>query len=202
MEKPTVLHLKAVKQILGYLKGKTDLGLVYTQEGKPEVLTGYLDSDLAADVVGRRSIGGMAFYLKDSLISLCSHKQKIVALSSCESEFMAATTAAMQALWLTSLLAELTGREKRAVTLYVDNNSAIALMKNPVFHGCSKGIDTKYHFIMECVERGQILVHRVCTEVQTVDALTKPLPACTLATTRHLMGVHDLSFNLDYGGAC
>lgn len=88
-------------------------------------------------------------------------------------------------------------REERAVTLYVDNNFAIALMKNHVFHGRSKHIDTKYHFIMECVERGQILVSRVCTEVQRVDALTKPLPACTLATTRHLMGVHDLSFNLD-----
>lgn len=107
-----MLHLKAVKQILRYLKGTTDLGLVYTQEGKPEVLTRYLDSDLAADVVGRRSIGGMAFYLKDSLISSCSHKQKTVALSSCESEFMAATAAAMQALWL-SLLAELTGRKEQ-----------------------------------------------------------------------------------------
>lgn len=139
----------------------------------------------------------MAFYLNDSLITWCSHKQKTVALSSCGSEFMAATAAAMQALWLRSLLAELTGKEKRAVTLFVDNNSAIALMKNPVFHGRSKHIDTKYHFIRECVERGQIIVRRVCTEVQRADALTKPLPACMLATMRHLMGVRDLSFNLD-----
>jgi hypothetical protein len=51
------------------------------------------------------------------------------------------------------------------VTLYVDNNSAIALMKNPVFHGRSKHIDIKYHFIRECVERGQIAVRRVCTKV-------------------------------------
>jgi len=183
MEKPTVMHLKAVKQILRYLKGTIDLGLVYTQEGKPEVITGYSDSDLAADVVGRRSTGGMAFYLNDSLITWCSHKQKTVALSSCESEFMAATAAAMQALWLRSLLAELTGRKKEAVTLYVDNNSAIALMKNSVFHGRSKHIDTKYHFIRECVERGQIVVRRVCTNVQRAHALTKPLPACSLATS-------------------
>jgi hypothetical protein len=74
MEKPTVLHLKAVKQILRYLKGTTELGLVYTQEGKEEMLTGYSDSDHGGDVVGRRSTGGMAFYLNDSLISWCSQK--------------------------------------------------------------------------------------------------------------------------------
>jgi hypothetical protein len=55
MEKPTVLHLKAVKQILRYLKGTTELGLVYTQEGKEEMLTGYSDSDHGGDVVGRRA---------------------------------------------------------------------------------------------------------------------------------------------------
>ncbi|XP_066396344.1 secreted RxLR effector protein 161-like [Miscanthus floridulus] len=68
MEKPTVLHLKVVKQILRYLKGTTKLGLVYTQEGKQEMLTGYSDSDLGVDVTGR-STGGMAFYLNDSMIS-------------------------------------------------------------------------------------------------------------------------------------
>jgi hypothetical protein len=67
---------------------------------------------------------------------------------------MAATEAAKQALWLRNLLGELTGTQSKKVTLMVDNNSAIALMKNPVFHGRSKHIDIKYHFIRECVERG------------------------------------------------
>jgi len=114
-----------------------------------------------------------------------------------ESEFMAATAAAKQALWLRNLLAELTGNVQRVVTLYVDNNSAIALMKNPVFHGRSKHIDVRYHFIRECVEHGQVAVCKVCTDVQRADALTKALPACKLATMRHLMGVRDLSFNQD-----
>jgi hypothetical protein len=197
MEKPTVLHVKAVKQILRYLKGTTELGLVYTQERKMEAITGFSHSDHGADVVGRKSTGGMAFNLNDSLISWCSQKQKTVSLSSCESEFMAATAAARQALWLRNLLSEITGKEQQVVTLYVDNNSAIALMKNPVFHGRSKHIDIKYHFIRECVERGQIAVRRVCTDLQKADALTKPLSAIKLATMRHLMGVRDLSSHQD-----
>jgi len=125
MEKPTVMHLKAVKQIIRYVKGSVDHGLVYTKSGDPEVLNGYSDSDLAADLVGRRSTAGMAFYLNGCLITWCSQKQKTVALSSCEAEFMAATVAAMQALWLKSLLAELTSTPRKAVTLFVDNNLAV-----------------------------------------------------------------------------
>ena len=193
MEKPTMMHMNAIKQILKYLKGTVELGLVYTQGGSEELLMGYSDSDVGGDLVGRRSTAGMAFYLGESLITWCSQKQKTVALSSCEAEFMAATYAAMQALWLRSLMAEITAKEPKVVTLYVDNNSAIALMKNPVFHGRSKHIDIKYHFIRECVERGQVAVRRVCTEEQKADALTKPLPAGKLAVMRHLLGVRDLS---------
>jgi len=193
MEKPTMMHMNAIKQILRYLKGTVELGLVYTQGGSEELLMGYSDSDVGGDLVGRRSTAGMAFYLGESLITWCSQKQKTVALSSCEAEFMAATYAAMQALWLRSLMAEITAKEPKVVTLYVDNNSAIALMKNLVFYGRSKHIDSKYHFIRECVERGQVAVRRVCTVEQKADALTKPLPAGKLAVMRHLLGVRDLS---------
>jgi hypothetical protein len=77
---------------------------VYTQKKKEEVLVEYSDSDHAGDIVGRRSTGGMAFYLNESLITWNSHKEKTVALSSCKAEFMAATAAAMQGLWLRNLL--------------------------------------------------------------------------------------------------
>lgn len=82
--------------------------MVYTQGGSTELLVGYTDSDVGGDLVGRRSTGGMAFYISESLVTWCSHKEKIVALSSCEAEFMAATAAAKQALWLRTLLSELT----------------------------------------------------------------------------------------------
>jgi hypothetical protein len=110
---------------------------------------------------------------------------------------MVATEAAKQALWLRTLLSELVGAKPKEVVLYVDNNSAIALMKNHVFHGHSKHIDIRYHFIRECVERGQILVKRVCINEQRADAMMKSLPAVKLAVMIHLLGVRELGDHRD-----
>jgi hypothetical protein len=192
MKRPTVMHMQAIKQILRYLKGTTEMGLVYTQHGGEEVLVGYTDSDHSGDPVGRKSISGMAFYLNGNLITWCSQKMRTVVVSSCESEFMSATAGAMQAIWLRGLLSELTSTETKVVPLYVDN-SAIALMKNPVFHGKSKHIDTRFHFIRQCIEREQIVARRVGTTEQKVDSLTKALSAGSLMVMRHLLGVRDLS---------
>jgi hypothetical protein len=76
MEKPTVMHAKAVKQILRYLRGTVDFGLVYVQGESADKLVGYSDSDHGCDTVERRSTGGMAFYLNENLITWCSQKQK------------------------------------------------------------------------------------------------------------------------------
>ena len=197
MERPTILHQKAVKHILRYLKGTVHYGLVYPRRSSEMVITGYSDSDLAGDMDDRKSTGGMIFYLNDSLISWNSQKQKTVALSSCEAEFMAAIAAACQALWLRSLLAELTGEELKKIKLFVDNKSAIALMKNPDFHGCNKHIDTRFHFIRDCVEDGHIAVEFISSEEQRANALTKALPTARMATMRHLLGVRDLEPHQD-----
>jgi hypothetical protein len=89
-------------------------------------------------------------------------------------------------------MSEIIEEKASAVTLFVDNNSAKAWMKNPVFHGSCKHIDIKYHFIRQCVERGQIIVKRVSVDEQKADALTKTLPVGKLVVTRHLLGVRDL----------
>ena len=117
----------------------------------------------------------MAFYLNRNLISLQPQKQRIVALSSCEVEFMAAIAALCQALWIRHLLSEVTRSKLKPVTLYINNKSTIALMKNLVFHGRSKHIDTCFHFISECVEKRQIVVEFVCIREQCADILTKTL---------------------------
>ena len=93
---------------------------------------------------------------------------------------MEATTAACHALWLRSLLAEIIRAEPKPVKLFVDNKSAIALMKNPVFHGRSKYIDTRFHFIRECVKKRRIIVEYIRTEEQRADPLTKALSAAKL----------------------
>ncbi|GJX46767.1 hypothetical protein Tco_0271957 [Tanacetum coccineum] len=126
-------------------------------------------------------------------INWSTQKQATVALSSCESEFIAATAAATQALWLKRLLSKLTHSQKEKVTIQVDNKSAIALMKNPVFHGRSKHIDKKYHFIRECVEREDIQVEFVSGEYQKADILTKALPKIKFLTMRQFIGLKDLT---------
>ncbi|KAG6469627.1 hypothetical protein ZIOFF_070557 [Zingiber officinale] len=192
MERPTIMHHKVVKQILRYLKGTIYFGLVYIKGPQEIGIFGYSDSDLVGDIDGRKNTSGMTFYFNESLVSWNSQKQKTVTLLSCEAEFMAAATAACHALWLRSLASELTGVEPKLVTLFVDNKSAIALMKNPVLHDRSKHIDTMFHFIRECIERGQIVVEFVNTGEQQADALTKTLPGVKLAAMRQLLDVRDL----------
>ncbi|KAG6528125.1 hypothetical protein ZIOFF_010274 [Zingiber officinale] len=166
MERPAIMHHKVVKQILRYLKGTIHFGLVYMKGPQEIGIFGYSDSDLASDLDGRKSTSGMTFYFNESLVSWNSQKQKTVVLSSCEAEFMAATTAACHALWLSSLTSKFIGVEPKPVTLFVDNKSTIALMKNLVFHGRSKHIDTRFHFIRESIEKGQIVIEFINTGEQ------------------------------------
>lgn len=175
MERPTVLHMNAVKRILRYLKGTVSFGLVYTKGVGDYLLTGYSDSDLAGNIEDGRSIGGIAFYLNESLITRVSQKQRCVALSSCEAEFIAATAPTCQGVWLRSLLSQITNRKSNPVVIYIDNKSAIDLAKNPVFHGHSKHIDIRYHFIRECIERGVIVIKQISTGEQRADVLTKAM---------------------------
>ena len=193
MERPTVKHQQAVKQILRYVKGTVNHGLAYARNGTKKVITGYTDSDLAGDVVDRRSTGGMCFYLNGSLISWASQKQRVIALSSCEAEYMAATTAACQSIWLRGLLGEISGQQVGAVVLCIDNKSAIELMKNPVLHGRSKHIDVRFHFIRECIERGELVIKYVGTQEQRADILTKALGRVKFEEMKALIGVENLA---------
>ncbi|XP_076888364.1 secreted RxLR effector protein 161-like [Bidens hawaiensis] len=160
MQSPTQAHAQAVKYILRYLRGSLDFGITYSRGGN-NMLHGYSDSSHRVDMDDGRSTSGLIFYYGTSPISWVSQKQGTMALSSCEAEFMAAASAACQALWLRGLLLEMTGEKEEIVTLKVDNSLAIALMKNLVFHGRSKHVNTRYHFIRECIEREQIMVEHV-----------------------------------------
>ncbi|GKG16318.1 ribonuclease H-like domain, reverse transcriptase, RNA-dependent DNA polymerase, partial [Tanacetum coccineum] len=96
---------------------------------------GYSDSSYGVNTQEGKGTIGIIFYYRESPISWSTQKQATIALSSCESEFIAATAAATQALWLKRLLSRLTHSDEEKITILVDNKSAIALMKNPVFHG-------------------------------------------------------------------
>ncbi|XP_051120421.1 secreted RxLR effector protein 161-like [Andrographis paniculata] len=110
MASPKESHYKAVKQILRYIKGMMSYGLFYRKGGNGR-LHGYSDCSHGMDLDDRKGTTGMTFYFSGNLITWCSQKQRTVALSSCEAEFKAATSAACQALWLRNLLVDLTGWE-------------------------------------------------------------------------------------------
>ena len=96
----------------------------------------------------------MLVFLGSASISWLSLKQKVVALSTCNAEYVAAATAACQVVWLRRLLGELTGVEAHPPALMVDNQPTITLAKNPVLHDQSKHIDVKFHFLRDCVDGG------------------------------------------------
>ncbi|GJS99877.1 ribonuclease H-like domain, reverse transcriptase, RNA-dependent DNA polymerase [Tanacetum coccineum] len=191
MQEPKEQHMKAIKQVLRYVKGTKDYGITYKHNGG-NTIQGFSDSSYGVNTQEGKGTTGIIFYYGDSPISWSTQKQATVALSSCESEFIAATAAATQALWLKRLLSRLTHSKEEKITIMVDNKSAIALMKNPVFHGRSKHIDTKYHFIRECVKREDIQVEFISEEYQKADILTKALPKIKFLIMRQLIGLKDL----------
>nr|XP_020163059.2 uncharacterized mitochondrial protein AtMg00810-like [Aegilops tauschii subsp. strangulata] len=114
MEAPTTAHWAAVKQVLRYISGTTGYGCCYLKGKTPDpVLIGFSDSDHAGDLDDRKSTTGYVFFLNSGIITWTSQKQKVVALSSCEAEYIAAATAACQGVWLSRLLGELIGKPLR-----------------------------------------------------------------------------------------
>ena len=163
-----------MKHILRYLKGTIRYGCNYERgtELKPFLL-GFSDSDFAGDVEDRKSTTCVVCFLGNSLVTWASQKQKIVALSSCEVEYV--EPAACQCVWLSRLIGDLMGTKEAPVKLLMDNMSAITLSKNLVHHNRSKNIDTKFHFIRECIEEGKVEVDDVGTAGTLVDIFTKVL---------------------------
>jgi hypothetical protein len=190
MEAPGREHWAVVKRIVRYIAGTLDYGCKYMKgEGMGLNLLGYTDSDCSGDLVHRKSTSGIIFYLGTNLVTWASQKQKVVALSSCEAEYIAAALGACQGVWLSRLIADLVGGEAQKFRLLIDNQSAIELAKNPVFHERSKHIDTRFHYIRDCIERNMVDVEHVGTEDQVADILTKPLGRVKFVEFRLKLGV-------------
>ena len=146
--------MNAAKRVLRYIKGTSSLGLRYERGMKKHSIQGFSDSDFAGDSDDRKSTSVQVFFNGNSAITWNTLKQSAVALSSREAKYIAASAASCQGIWIIRFIEELLNIKVRPFKLFVDNVSAISLSKNPSQHERSKHIDTKFHFIRDCVENG------------------------------------------------
>lgn len=140
-------------------------------------MTGYSDSDGSADRDERKATSGYTFILGGGAITWCSKKEGSVSLSMMESEFVACSVAVQEAIWLRRFLQSLdiTGHLDKAVVIYCDNTAAIAYAKDPKYHGRTKHIDTRLHFIRDNIAKGQVVLKYISTHEMVADPLTKPI---------------------------
>ena len=183
------MHLKATKMVIRYVKGTCDFGIKFTRSKKFE-LVGFLDSDWGGSIDDMRSTPGYCFTFGSSFFfSWCSKKQEIVAQSTTELEFIVATTAVNQTIWLRNILNNLNMEQKESMKILIDNQVAIAISHNPVFHGKTKHFNIKLFFLREVQKDGDVILLYCKTEDQVMDVFTKPLQVNKFDFLRTKLGV-------------
>lgn len=170
----TTEHWNHVKRALRYLKSTSHYRLSFQKDNNLN-LTGFVDASWGSDLDDRRSYTGFVFKLANGPISWESRKQKSVALSPAEAEYMAASEATKDAIYSNRLLSGILRIRANPVKLFCDNQSAIKMANNPVFHNRTKHIDIRYHSIRDAVDEEKVQLFYIPTENMTADVLTKGL---------------------------
>ncbi|GJV60249.1 hypothetical protein Tco_1466349 [Tanacetum coccineum] len=168
---PKVSHLYAVKRIFRYLKGQPKLSLWYPNDSLFD-LVAYTDSDYAGASLDMKSTIGGCQFLGCRLISWQCKKQTVVANSTTEAKYVAASSCCGQVLWIQNQLLDY-GYNFMHTKIFIDNNSTICIIKNPVFHSKTKHIEIRHHFIRDCNEKKLIQMVKIHTDKNVADLLTK-----------------------------
>ncbi|GJY15046.1 retrovirus-related pol polyprotein from transposon TNT 1-94 [Tanacetum coccineum] len=188
MSNPGREHWEAVKWLLRYLKGTSKTTLCFSR--KEVVLEGFSDSDYGGCLDSGKSTTGYVFTVGGTAVSWMSRIQKCVAMSTTEAEYMAIAEAGKELVWLKNFLEEL-DRAQTECVLFCDNQSAIHLMKNPVFHGRTKHIKIRYHYIRELVSEGTLSLKKILGAKNPADMLTKVVTTEKLKLCAASTGLRD-----------
>jgi hypothetical protein len=181
---PSEANLKHSKYVLRYLLGTKSLKLKY--DGMSQAgLIGYSDSDWGENKDDRHSTSGHVFTLANGAISWVSKRQKTVALSVGESEYMELADAGRQTSWLRSFSTEIGFPPTESTPLCADNQAAIFLAINPAVERRTKHIDIRYHYIREQIESEVIDLYHIPGEDNPADLFTKPLPLVKIEKFRN-----------------
>ncbi|KAK2361432.1 putative mitochondrial protein [Trifolium repens] len=191
LHKPTMTHYKAACRVIRYLKHNPGRGLIFHRNSDTQLL-GYSDADWAGCLDTRRSTSGYCFFLGSSLISWKAKKQLTVSKSSSEAEYRALSTATCELMWLQYLLKDLQVECCKLPVLFCDNQSALHIASNPVFHERTKHLEIDCHLVREKVQRGLLRLLPVPTQEQLADFLTKALPAPKFQSLMSKLGLLDI----------
>ena len=187
---PGMEHWKALKHLCRYLQGTKDVKLCYQPDpSQQELFSTYSDADYGGDSDSRRSTSGLIVKIGSGAISWASKLQPVVTLSTTEAEYISATAAAQEILWLRNLFSEIGYEVEGASTLYLDNQSAIAVSRNPEHHGRMKHLDLRHYWLRDVVKAGIINVKYIPTASMPADIMTKTLPKATVEEMRRLLGL-------------
>ena len=182
-------HVSLLANVFCYVSGTLNLELTFSDNGSDKVI-GYSDADFAGAVDNRKLTGGFTFMLAGECISRQSKQQSVVALLTCESEYMAMSEAGKEAMWIRWFLEELGYRKRhRPVRLNGDNQGAIALGKNPYDNRRLKHIHTRYHWIREAIRRRILDIQWIPTTQMAADSFTKALPTQSFTRFRNMIGL-------------
>ncbi|SOV03874.1 uncharacterized protein UDID_19346 [Ustilago sp. UG-2017a] len=175
MREPSQEHYQAAQRVLRYLESTKEVGLVYRASESQEPLVAHSDANWASDAtIQRRSTSGSVALVYGNPVAWKSATQKCVSLSAVEAEFIAATEATREVLFLKQLLRSI-GIATGTPTVYLDNTGCIQVSKDPAQHWKLKHIDTKYHFVRNNVQEGRVQIKYVDTTRNLADVLTKPI---------------------------
>lgn len=188
MQDPNETHFRTAKRVLRYIKGTVSYG-IWFKKSEELKLIGFTDSDWAGSHDDMKSTSAYVFSIGSGFFSWNSKKQNVVAQSTAEAEYIAAAAAVNQAIWLRKVLTDVGHDQVDATTILCDSKSAVAMAKNPVFHGRSKHIKIKYHFLREAESDGEVKLVHYNSEDQAADILTKALPKSRFETLRAKLGV-------------
>ncbi|RVW76712.1 Retrovirus-related Pol polyprotein from transposon RE2 [Vitis vinifera] len=191
LQSPCDSHWDAVIRILRYIKSTPGQGVLYENRGHTQVV-GYTDADWAGSPTDRRSTSGYCVFIGGNLISWKSKKQDVVARSSAEAEYRAMVLATCELIWLKHLLQELRFGKDEQMKLICDNQAALHIASNPVFHERTKHIEVDCHFIREKIASGCVATSFVNSNDQLADIFTKSLRGPRIKYICNKLGAYDV----------
>ncbi|WCJ22400.1 Retrovirus-related Pol polyprotein from transposon RE1 [Euphorbia peplus] len=175
MGDPIEIHFMIGQHVVKYLKGTMSTCLFYSVDGDLSCVEGFSDSNWGRCKVTRKSITGYCVFIGGCLVSWKSKKQGTCSRSSAEAEYRAMATTSCELKWLSYLLDEFDITPQLPIPLRCDNQAAIHIAANPVFHEQMKHVKIDCHIVREHLQRGFLCTPYVASHEQLADILTKSL---------------------------